>query len=314
MREINFADAQQAVGFLTPQLLRINTEVDMQKYPSFDYARLLPVNTDGDMWDAGSVFYSGDIAGKAQFMAGSAYDMPYADVSTTQFLQENRLAGIGYEWSRQELERAARMGRDLGSAKASAARKVAERFIYGVAISGNTEKGWTGLINNASVPTANLAADGTGSSRLWTTKTADQINRDINLVLSDVINNTKETEYPNRLLLPTTRMQYIAQTRIGDGTDTILKFVQANNLYTAETGQPLQIIGSRELETAGASSTARMIAYVASPDVVQLHLPGPHDFFEPFRKGAFVWEVPGLMNLGGVEVRRPKGLSYRDGL
>lgn len=314
MREINFADAQQAVGFLTPQLLRINTEVDMQKYPSFDYARLLPVNTDGDMWDAGSVFYSGDIAGKAEFMGGNAFDMPYADVSTTQFLQENRLAGIGYEWNRQELERAARMGRDLGSAKASAARKVAERFIYEVAVRGKTEKNWTGLINNASVPTANVANDGTGPSRLWTAKTPDLILRDINQVLNDVINNTKETEFPNRLMLPTTRLQYINNTRIGDSGEFIGKLIRENNSYTAETGQPLQIIGSRELETAGDSGTARMVAYVASPDVVQLHLPGPHEFFEPYRKGAFVWEVPGLMNLGGVEVRRPKGLSYRDGI
>lgn len=314
MREINFNDAQQAVGFLTPQLLRINTEIDMQKYPSFDYARMIPVNTDGDMWDYGSVFYSGDIAGKAEFMGGSAYDMPYADISTTQFLQENRLAGIGYEWSRQELERAARMGQNLSARKAEAARKVAEQFVYGIAIRGNTEKNWTGLINNASVPTANFAADGTGSSALWSAKSADLINRDINVLINGVENNTKETEIADTLLLPTTRLQYLQSTRIGDGADTILKFVRENNAYTLRTGAPLTIIGSRELETAGASSTARAVAYARSPDVVQLHLPGPHEFFEPFRKGAMVWEVPGLMNVGGVEVRRPKGLNYRDGL
>ena len=36
MREINFADAQQALGFITPQLLRIETQVYQTKYPSFD--------------------------------------------------------------------------------------------------------------------------------------------------------------------------------------------------------------------------------------------------------------------------------------
>ena len=50
MARINFSDAQQALGFLAPQLLRINTQVEMMEYPSFDYASLLPVNTDGGMW------------------------------------------------------------------------------------------------------------------------------------------------------------------------------------------------------------------------------------------------------------------------
>jgi len=314
MPEINFLDAQQALGFIVPQQLRIETQVYQVKYPSFDYARLMFVNTDGDMWDIGSVFYSGDIAGKAEFLAGKAFDMPYADISRTQFLQQNQLAGIGYEWSLQELQRAAKLGRDLGSDKASAARRVAEMFLYNIAIRGSTEKGWTGLINDPNVPTANVAADGSGSSRLWSTKTADQINRDINLAIEGVYNNTGETEMANRLLLPTTRLQYIARTRIGDTSDTILKFVRENNAYTAQTGQPLEIIGSRELETAGASSTARMVAYNNSRDVVQFHLPGPHEFLPAFQKSSMTWEVAGIMNTGGTEVRLPKAMNYLDGI
>lgn len=314
MSEINFLDAQQALGFLVPQQLRIETQVYQVKYPSFDYARLMYVNTDGDMWDIGSVFYSGDIAGKAEFLSGKGFDMPYADISRTQFLQQNQLAGIGYEWSLQELQRAAKLGRDLGDDKAMAARRVAEMFLYGIAIRGSSEKGWTGLINDANVPTANVAADGTGSSRLWSTKTADQINRDINLAIEGVYTNSGETEMANRLLLPTSRLQYIARTRIGDTSDTILKFVRENNAYTAQTGQALEIIGSRELETAGASSTARMVAYNNTREVVQFHLPGPHEFLPAFQKSSMTWEVAGIMNTGGTEIRLPKAMNYLDGL
>lgn len=312
--EINFLDAQQALGFLVPQQLRIETNVYQVKYPSFDYAKLMYVNTDGDMWDIGSVFYSGDIAGKAEFLSGKGFDMPYADISRTQFLQQNQLAGIGYEWSLQELQRAAKLGRDLGNDKAMSARRVAEMFLYGIAIRGSTEKNWTGLINDANVPTAYVAADGTGSSRLWSTKTADQINRDINLAIEGVYTNSGETEMANRLLLPTTRLQYIARTRIGDSSDTILKFVRANNAYTAQTGQALEIIGSRELETAGASSTARMVAYNNTREVVQFHLPGPHEFLPAFQKSSMTWEVAGIMNTGGTEIRLPKAMNYLDGI
>jgi len=314
MRDVNFADAQQALGFITPQLLRIETQVYQTKYPSFDYSRLMFVNTDGDMWDVGSVFYSGDIAGKAEFLSGKGFDMPFADIAQTQFLQQNHLAGIGYEWSLQELQRAAKLGRSLSSDKAMSASKVAEAFCYGIAIRGSTEKNLTGLVNDANVPTANVAADGTGSATAWTTKTPDLILRDVNAALNAPFNATNETQVANTLLLPTTRLQYMAGLRIGDGADTLLKFIKENNAYTLATGQQLTIIGSRELETAGASSTARMIAYDNSRDVVQFHLPGPHEFLPAFQKSSMTWEVGGIMNVGGVEIRLPKGLAYRDGV
>lgn len=310
------SDAQQQLSFLTPQLYRINTQIEEVRYPSFDYASLVPVNTDGDMWDIGSVFYSGDVAGQAQFIAGKGFDMPYADIATTQFTQQNYLVGIGYEWSLQELERAAKLGRNLGSDKARAARKVAESFTYGFAVRGSTEKGVTGLINNASVPTANVPADGTSSSRLWSAKTPALILRDINLALTAPINATKETSIPNRLMLPTSRWQYLSATVMGtgDGNISILKFLQENNVYTAQTGQPLTIVASRELETAGASSTARMIAFEHDRSVVQFHVPGPHEFLPAYQKSSMTWEIGGIMNLGGVEWRLPKGGAYYDGI
>lgn len=312
--EINFADAQQALGFLSPQLLRINTEIDYQEYPDFDFARFLFVNTDGGMWSYGSIFYSGDIAGRPEWLDGAGFDMPYADISTMQFLQENHLAGIGYEWHRQELERAAQMGRNLGSEKARAARTVADAKIYSIVMRGDQRKNMLGLFNQPTVPTANVPADGAGGATAFATKDADKVNRDINAVLNAPFNSTMETKRANTLVLPSTRLQAMASTRIGEGTDTLLKFVRENNSYTLETGQPLQILGSRELETAGAGGTARMMAYANQREVVQLYLPGPHEFFEPYQKGAFTWEIPGLFNVGGVEFRRPKAAAYRDGI
>jgi hypothetical protein len=256
MRDIDFNDAQQALGFILPQQLRIETEVYKIKYPSFDYARLLPVITDGDMWDVGSVFFSGDIAGKAEFLSSKGFDMPYADIAKSQFIQTNQLAGIGYEWSLGELKRAEKLGQDLGADKAAAARKVAEQFLYNIALTGSTEKNWTGMINDANVPTANVTADGTGSTTSWDNKTALQILRDINAAIEGVYNNTLETEVADSLALPTSRLQLIARTPIGDNADkTILTFIRENNAYTAETGRPLNIKGVRNLETAGASST-----------------------------------------------------------
>lgn len=312
--EINFHDAQQALGFIQPQLLRINTEIEQEVFPDFDYARLMSVNTDGDMWDIGSLFYSGTVAGAAEFLSHKGFDMPYADVATSQHMQANHFAGIGYEWTLGELNRAAKLNRNLGNEKARAARIVAESFCYRIAIRGNAEKGLRGIINDLNVSAANVPADGAAGATTFASKTPAQVLRDVNTALNAPYNATLETQRANTLLLPTTRLQDMAISIIPGTNMTVLAFIRANNSYTLETGQPLNIMGSRELETAGAGGTARMVVYDNRREVVQFHLPGPHEFLPPFHKSEMTWSVGGIMNVGGVEIRRPKAFAYRDGI
>jgi hypothetical protein len=304
----HFEDAQQAAGFVTPALYRTYGRVFETKYPSFDYAGLVPINTDGDMWDIGTLVYSGDVAGSAAYLGGKAYDVPNASVNFSLGTSQFFLAGVGYELGLQEVNRASRMNLSLGDRKAAAARMVAEKFVYDRVISGATEKNTTGLVNNASVPTAN-ATNGS-----WASATVVNILADVNQVLGDVITNSGETAMPNALLLPTTRFLTLNNTQLTNSNDSILKFIQENNSYSAITGQPLDIRPSRELETAGASSTKRMIAYEKSADNLEFFLPGPFTFLPPFATSSMTWRVDGTMNVGRLEIYRPKAVSYRDGI
>jgi hypothetical protein len=313
-----FQDAQVGYAFLQPQLYRIETEVYMRKYPSFDFATLMTVDTSGDMWDVGTVFYSMDQVGKAEFLSGKAFDMPYADTLRNQHSHAFHLAGIGYEWSTQELQRAAKLGRSLTSDKAMAADQIAQAFLWAIAMTGRTpgaatsEKGWTGLINNGSAPSAQVANDGTGSSRLFADKTDAQVLRDINSGITAVHTGTGETHLANTWLMPTSTYQELASRRLGDTNDTLLDFIRQKNAYTALTGKPLTIKATRALETAGTGNTKRMVFYDNSREVVRFHLPGAHQFLPAFQKGSMVYEVGGIMNVGGTEVRLPKAIVYRD--
>ena len=307
------SDAQVGYAFLTPQLHRIETEVYMTRYPSFDVSRFMTVDSSGDMWDVGTLVYSMDSVGEAQYLAGGSFDMPYASSKMSQGTRNFHLAGIGYEWNTQEMQRAAKLGRSLSSDKAQGADMAAQRFIYSAAMTGNTpggvsEKGWTGFVNNASAPAAQVANDGTGPSRLWTAKTPDLILRDINAALTAVETGTGETHVANTLVLPTSAYNYIATTRVGDTNSTILAFLLANNV----AGEALTILKSRTLETAGTGGTTRMIAYDNNSQVLKFHLPGPHQFLPPFQKSSMTYEVGGIMNVGGCEVRLPKAIVYRD--
>jgi hypothetical protein len=303
-----FADAQQAAGFITPPLYRMHSVVLEQKYPSFDYAGLVPVNTDGDMWDIGTIIHSGDIAGAMHYISGKGFDIPNVSANMQQGTSNFFLAGAGYELSLQEVNRASRMGVALDSRNANGARKVAEKFIYDRVIRGSTVKNFTGLINNASVPTAN-APTGT-----WGTATPAQILADFNTVLTDVFTNSGETAVANAVLLPTSKFLFLNNTQLTNTDKSLLSFVKENNSYTAVTNQPLDIRPSRELVTAGTSGTARMVAYEKSPDNMEFFLPGPYEFLPEFAISSMAWRVDGIANVGQLEVYRPKTMSYRDNI
>lgn len=308
MPEVTFKDAQQAIGFVVPELYRTHASVLQIKYPSFDYSGIIPVNTEGDMWDIGTLVYSGDVAGAASYISGKGFDIPNASVNFSQGITGFHLAGAGYELTLQEVNRASRMNVTLGDRKASAARMIAEKFIYDRVIRGSTEKNFTGLINNAGVPTANAPTGG------WGAATVANILADVNTVLNDVITNSGETAMPDTLLLPTSRFLTLNNTQLTNASVSLLKFIQDNNSFTAITGRPLDVRASRELETAGAGSTKRMIAYEKSPDNMEFFLPGMFEFMPSFPISSMSWRINGVMNVGQVEVYRPKAMSYRDNI
>lgn len=308
-------DAQTTLSFAIQQATTIEKDIYKVKYPSFNYAELVPVITQGNEWARSTTFFSMDIAGKAEWISGAANDIPYADIDKSMFEHPYSMAAIGYQWNLEELQVNMQLGQNIPNDKAVAARKIAEVFLWNLAMTGDTAKGWKGLINQAGVTAGDVAADGTGSVTWWAQKTPDQILRDINAALTGVYTGTSETEMADTILLPTTAYLDIATRRL-DATNqvSILKFVQDNNAFTAQTGQPLVIRALRSLLTADPGGDGRMVTYRRDPEVVRFHLPMPHRFLPVWQNGPMNWMVPGIMRSGGVEVRLPKAMRYSDGI
>lgn len=308
-------DAQSTLSFAIQQATSIEARVYQVKYPDYNYAAIIPVITEGNEWARSTTFFSADIAGKAEWISGQANDFPYADVDRAMFEHPFHMAGIGYEWNLEEISVAQMLGNPLSADKATAARRISEKFLYDLATVGDAAKGWKGLINNASVTAGDVPADGTGSVTWWTAKTPDLILRDINAALSGVYTGTSETELADTLLLPTEAWLDIANRRLDTTSETsVLQYVRENNVYTALTGNPLLIRAVRALKTADPGGDGRMIAYRRDPEVVRFHLPMPHRFLPVWQNGPMNWMVPGIMRTGGVEVRLPKAMRYADGI
>lgn len=295
IKAVDLNDAQQTTAFLLPQLLRVEQGVYMIKYPAADYAEFMPVDTQGSIWSAGSLYYSGDIAGKPEWFDVAADDMPYADASRTQFLQENFMAAIGYKWNRGDLERAQQLGINILADKADAASKSAERFIHKVGMLGDGLKFTSGFVNDDAMTVIPSADEITASSD------PDDDIAVINALVLAVEENTGETYRADTLALPTSIFNILATKRLTDSSISVLQYLQQNSVI----GQ-LMIKRTRHLETAGEGGTKRMIAYANTPEVHRFHLPGGgHQFFAAWQKGPFSWEVPGVMSIGGYDLRVP---------
>lgn len=320
MYQITVQDApQRALAFLTNQAQRIEREVYEVRYRDIQYPLLVPVDFTGPEWVNGITYFSSDMVGRAAWFHGKGDDPPHADVLREKFETTVSMAAIGYEYDLEELGRAMTLGLELRADKASAARRASEEFIDKVAITGDASKNYTGLVNNAAVTSGSVPATGNSNggtnSTQWQYKTPDQILLDINNALTGIFTTTLGAEMADTLLLPYQQL-LDASTRRIDAVNqtTILEWVERNNIYTRQTGQALMIRGVWGLETAGSGGTARMVSYRRDPSVLALYIPMPFQFLAAWQQGPMKFEVPGIMRLSGVEVRRPRSVRYADGI
>lgn len=317
MHNHNMQDAQQvAMSFLVRQASLIEPQVYAMRYQEIQYANLIPVDTSAPEWIQSVTYYSMDAVGQAQWFNGNAQDVPKVELTREKFETGVSMAAIGYGYNLEELGTAQLLGINLTTDKANVARRVAEEKIDAVAFAGDAQKGLTGLVN-ASTPTATTApADGTGSATTFASKTPDQILRDINGQLTGIFSGTLGAEIADTILLPYSVLLDLSTRRIDSvNQTTILEWVERNNIYTRTTGQPLTIRGVfGYLDTAGASSTKRMVAYRRSPEVLKMHLPMPFRFLPVWQTGPVRYDVPGIFRVGGVDIRRPKAVRYLDGI
>lgn len=311
-----FTDTQQALGFAIQQTSYIEPTVYEIQYPDIQYSRIIPVDTSANEWAKSITYYSMDKVGQATWFHHYAKDLAYADSQRSKFETGVEMANIGYRWTLEELGQAMMIpGMNLSADRAAAARRAYEEFVDNIALRGDAEKNFEGIINNSGVTAATADLDSTGFSPSWNIKTADEILKDVNDALTGMWVDSKQIELADTLLLPVASLGLIATKRLNDLSQmTVLTFLQTNNVYTFTTGRPLTMIAVRGLEDAADDGSGRMVAYRRDPQVLKMHIPMTHRFLPVWQTGPLVFDVPGIFRLGGLEIRRPGAVRYVDGI
>ena len=220
-----------------------------------------------------------------------------------------------------ELESAAKLGRPIDAQKYEALKLKHNMDLDEQAYVGDASLSQTGLVNSASVTNvANVAADGTGASTLWSTKTPALILRDVNEMLQSAWAASGYAVMPAKILLPPTQYGYISTQLVGSaGSVSILKYIMENNIVTASTGRKLDIQPAKWLVGAGAGGTIgtadghdRMVAYTQAENY--LRFPMVPLQRTPIQYDAIFHKCSYYGRIGVVEVVYPETVAYRDGI
>src|SRR5262245_9437115 len=146
------------------------------RYPELKARRLIPFDTNLNPGMERYVVRTLDVAGETDVSRDQPDDVPTIELKTGEADNTFFSMVLSYAYSDQDVRAAMMAGMPLQAMKAKAVRDQFARMLDTLAFLGHVKAGTKGLLNQASgTTTYTVPATGTGGSKLWSTKDADQV-------------------------------------------------------------------------------------------------------------------------------------------
>ena len=312
----------QALGFITDNLLSLQTMVDEVLYTAYRLPRFVHINTNIPEGAGSYGVRVSDRVGKAARVTSPGQEAPTATVSRDLETQRLDLYGIDAEWSLDELRGAMYTGVPLDTESIDAAVMGAMETMESVGLTGG-DYGDRGLLNldaAASPSDDQVHLKTQGDNATFSDLTAIEIRDVINTELTQVIEQSKETLGRNintgmTIYLPGKQYDELAVRYIGDNAEkTIMKSVKEDNPWTHFTnGSPVMIERVLELDGRGASSTDRMVVALKHSRVAEMGVSIMPRVIRTLDKGRVICAQVEC-KFSTLFVKRPSTIRYVDGI
>lgn len=295
-------------AFFKRQLEHVKSGSYDVKYKELMAKKLFPVDTSAPSGAKTITYRTFTKVGMAKIISDYANDFPRVDIYGEERMARCRGIGDSYGYSIEEIREAQLANMNLNQRRADAAREAIEQKVDSIGWNGDDDYNLQGFIGYTGVTEYTIPSDGTGISKLWSTKTPDQIVRDVTGLISAIIVTTNGREKPDTLLCPTAAYLILANTRMTDGdSKTILTFIKENNPFIST----IEMVN--ELTGAGAGSTNRLYAYTKSPKHITFEIPQSFEQFNAQQKG-MEFVVPCHEKTGGIIIYYPLSVAFGDGI
>lgn len=304
----------QAVNLDTNQTAYFGRQLEVIKSQTYDIKQgqlraveLFPIDGTTPEYAETQTYYQYDARGLAKIVSDYATDIPSVEVSGKPFTSKIETIALSYAYSIMDIKRASIQGTPLSVRKALATQRGIMARHNQLFWLGDTVSGIVGVLSHASVPNAQVTADGTGSSALWSTKTPTQILRDLVQGVTEIKSLTKGVESPNLLVLSEGRLNVLRGTRMSaDSSDSIL--VAFNNMYPE-----IRVEGAEELAGAFQGGTEGFLLGRNESTHIELIAPIVYEETAPEQVN-LAYKVNSLGRNGGVAIYYPLAFSKKYGI
>lgn len=238
--------------------------------------------------------------------------LPGVSVNGERVVLPLRLLGQEISYTSVELERSQLIGQPIDTQKFDAMNILYQMNTDEMVYVGDTDVGAKGLLNSSLV-TSGAVANGTAGTPQWTTKTPDEILKDVNDMVTAAWQASGFAVCPDKVLLPPAQFAYISSQKVSNaGNVSILQFLEDNSIALRVNGRKLEIQPVKWLTGRGASGADRMVAYTNQEDKVRFPMV-PVRRETPYYLG-IKFNAPYIWAFGEVEFLYPETVIYRDGI
>ena len=284
------------------------------EFPEMKAFKHIPISTEAGEGAQAITYAQFEEVGLARVIESYADDLPRADIRGKEYTSQVKSIGCSYGYSVQEIRAAIYVGRSLTQRQANAARRANDQKVNRLAWFGDSTYNILGLINTPNIPAYLVPNDGVGASTLWSTKTPDQILRDLNSITNSIVQLTKGVEMPNTVLLPVEQYTLIASTPRSSTSDTtILEYFIQNNPFITTVDWVPELTAAGIDPPSGGGGTNIFIAYDKNPDKLTMEIPMPFTQYPPQERG-LEFIVPCESRYGGVITYYPLSLAFGEGI
>ena len=300
-------DANES-AFFKRELEMVKSQTYDVKYKPNKAFGLFPVSSEASPAVAEITWRQFSRVGVAKMVSDYAMDFPRVDIYGVEYSVKPKGLGAAYGYSIEEIRRAQMAGLPLETRRAETARKAIEDKLNYIAFNGDTATNLQGFLAYSGISEYTVASGGTGGTKTWSTKTADQILDDMNGIVHGVVSATNGIEQPDTMLMPLEQYNLISTKRLGTDSDTtVMEYFLKTNRYIK------RIEWITELKTAGAGSTARLMVYVNDPSHLTLEVPLMFEQYDADKKG-MSYEIPVYAKTAGMIIYYPASVAYGDGI
>ena len=304
-------DANETI-FFQEELEHVKSRSYDVKYPELLARRLFPLSSEAPSGAESIAYETYDHVGAAKIIHSYANDLPTVEVKGKKTVRLVYSTAISFGYSIQDIRNAQMAGKPLNQRKSDACRRQMLVLENKLAFYGDAATQIPSFINAANTTAYTVADGGTGDTR-WSTKTPDEIIKDVSGITTAVYDTTNGVEMVDTLLLPIAQYSLIADTPRSSTSDTtILDFILKSNAFIKEIIPVYELKGAAPANAAYDSQDC-MIAYKRDPEKLTLEVPQDVEYLNPQEK-ALYYEVPVHARTAGVIIYYPKSIAQGNGI